>query len=99
MLGADSMQLVGILVGIAVFAAIGILSGLKIKTKADYYIAGQSFGVVSVASSTAGMFIGGGCVIGTAQLAFTDGFSGVAFTASLPSSVQLTSSSPVAFVV
>ena len=80
MLGADSMQLVGILVGIAVFAAIGILSGLKIKTKADYYIAGQSFGVVSVASSTAGMFIGGGCVIGTAQLAFTDGFSGVAFS-------------------
>ena len=36
MLGADSMQLVGILVGIAVFAAIGILSGLKIKAKADY---------------------------------------------------------------
>ncbi len=77
---ADTMQLVGMAFAIAVFAGIGIYTGKKIKTKSDYYVAGQSFGVAAVASSTSGMFIGGGCVIGTAQLAFTDGFSGLAFS-------------------
>ncbi len=76
----DSMQLAGILLTIAVFAAIGILSGKKIKTKSDYYVAGGRFGTISVAATTCGMYVGGGAVIGTAQLAFTNGFSGLYFS-------------------
>ncbi|MGE4354754.1 MAG: sodium:solute symporter [Oscillospiraceae bacterium] len=76
----DAQQLFGIVLTIAVFALIGVLSGKKVKTKSDYYVAGQRFGAISVAGTTAGMFVGGGSVIGTAQLAFTDGFSGLYFS-------------------
>ncbi|MGI6029447.1 MAG: sodium:solute symporter family protein [Candidatus Heteroscillospira sp.] len=76
----DTMQLIGIVVTILAFAAIGILSGKRIKTKSDYYVGGRSFGTVSVAATTCGMYVGGGAVIGTAQLAFTDGFSGLYFS-------------------
>ena len=79
-MNVDSTQLIGMVITIIIFAAIGIWSGKKIKTKADYYIAGQSFGAAAVAGSTAGMDVGGGAVIGTAQLAFTDGFSGFYFS-------------------
>lgn len=74
------MQIIGMIVTVLVFAGIGVYSGRKIKTKSDYYVAGQSFSATSVAGTTAGQYIGGGCVIGTAQLAFTDGFSGLYFT-------------------
>ena len=76
----DSQQLFGIVLTIAVFALIGVFSGKKVKTKADYYVAGQRFGTFSVAGTTAGIFIGGGTIIGTTQLAFTDGFSGIYFS-------------------
>lgn len=76
----DSMQLTGIAITIAVFAAIGILSGKRIKTKSDYYVGGRTFGTSSIAATTCGMYVGGGAVIGTAQLAFTNGFSGLYFS-------------------
>ena len=76
----DLMQISGIVLTVAVFAAMGILSGKRIKTKSDYYVGGRTFGTTSVAATTCGMYVGGGAVIGTAQLAFTNGFSGLYFS-------------------
>lgn len=74
------MQVIGIIATIAVFCAIGVLSGRRVKTKADFYVAGQSFGYLSVAGTASGMYVGGSAIIGAAQLAFTDGFSAIYFS-------------------
>jgi len=79
MANVDTMQLFGMLFAIAVFSGIGIYSGKKVKTKNDYYVAGSSFGALSVAGTAAGLQVGSGTIIGTAQLAFTDGFSAIYF--------------------
>jgi SSS family solute:Na+ symporter len=79
-MGNDLWRAAGIALTVAVFSVIGLLSGRQVKTKADYYVAGRRFGTISVAATTAGMYIGGGALIGTAQLAFTNGFSGIYFS-------------------
>ncbi|MGI6029448.1 MAG: sodium:solute symporter family protein [Candidatus Heteroscillospira sp.] len=87
---ADTMQLIGMGVTLAVFVAIGLLSGKLVKTKEDFYVAGGSFGALSVAGAASGTYIGGGTVIGTAQLAFTDGFSAMYFAIGCCCSMLLT---------
>lgn len=76
----DTMQLVGIFLTIVMFSTIGLWSGKLIKTKSDYYVGGQRFGTLSIAGTAAGLYIGGGAVIGAAQLAFNHGFSGMYFS-------------------
>jgi len=79
-MGSDFWRAAGIIFAIAAFSAIGVLSGRHVKTKADYYVAGRRFGALPMTATTAGMYLGGGALIGTAQLAFTNGFSGVYFS-------------------
>jgi len=76
----DILQLVGMVITLVVFVTIGLLSGKLVKTKDDFYVAGSSFGALSVAGAASGTYIGGGTVIGTAQLGFSDGFSALNFT-------------------
>lgn len=76
----DILQLTGMLITLSLFVAIGLWSGKLVKTKDDFYVAGSSFGALSVAGAASGTYIGGGTVIGTAQLAFSDGFSAMYFT-------------------
>ena len=76
----DTMQLLGIALTIIMFSVIGLSSGKLIKTKSDYYVGGQRFGTLSIGGTSAGLYIGGGAVIGAAQLAFNHGFSGMYFS-------------------
>ena len=86
----DLMQLIGMLATLLAFVGIGFWSGKLVKTKDDFYVAGSSFGAFSVAGAASGTYIGGGTVIGTAQLAFTDGFSAMYFAIGCCSSMILT---------
>ena len=86
----DSMQLIGMLLTLLAFVGIGFWSGKLVKTKDDFYVAGSSFGAFSVAGAASGTYIGGGTVIGTAQLAFSDGFSALNFTIGCCASMLLT---------
>ena len=86
----DMMQLIGMIITLLVFVAIGLWSGKLVKTKEDFYVAGSQFGAFSVAGAASGTYIGGGTVIGTAQLAFSDGFSALNFTIGCCASMLLT---------
>ncbi|QAT48371.1 sodium:solute symporter family protein [Caproiciproducens sp. NJN-50] len=60
--------------------AVGVYSGRKVKSAADFATGGCSAGTGIVAGSLVGTLVGGASTIGTAQLAFTYGFSAWWFT-------------------
>lgn len=90
MINANTLQILGMICGLTVFILIGILSGKRIKTKDDYYVAGETFTAVPLAGSISGLYIGGGFIIGAAQLAFTDGFSGLHFSCGCATAIAAT---------
>lgn len=56
---------------------IGIISSFKIKTPADYYIAGKRAGVFQVSGSLLATILGGSAVLGTIELSQTTGWAAV----------------------
>ncbi len=61
-------------------AFISILASLRIKTASDFCVGGRKLGSVLVSSSMVGAFIGGTSTVGTAQVAYLYGISGIWFT-------------------
>lgn len=61
-------------------SSIGLYSGRQVKTAKDFSNGGRKTGVGIVAGSIIGTLVGGASTIGTAQLAFTYGFSAWWFT-------------------
>ncbi len=73
-------HLTSLLVTIIVVIGSGIYSARSVKSAEGYSLGGRSAGVTLVAGSIAGTAIGGGATVGTAQLAYSMGFSAWWFT-------------------
>jgi SSS family solute:Na+ symporter len=70
----------GALSVLLVIAGLGLYSGMRVKSAGDFSIGGRNAGAGIVAGTIIGTFVGGSSTIGTAQLAFTYGFSAWWFT-------------------
>ncbi len=73
-------HMIGALVIIALVIAVGIYAGKKVKSASDFSSAGRKASVVMVMGALIGTLVGGASTIGTAQLAFSYGFSAWWFT-------------------
>ena len=73
-------HLVGAAAIFLLITAVGLLSGKKVKNASDFSSGGSGSGALIVVGMLVGTLVGGASTIGTAQLAFTNGFSGVWFT-------------------
>lgn len=62
------------------FCLIAILSAGRVKTASDYSLAGGRAGVLSVGGILLGIVVAGGSTIGTVQMAYQLGVSGLWFT-------------------
>jgi SSS family solute:Na+ symporter len=65
---------------ILLITGVGIYSGRRVNSSGDFSTGGRKAGVGIVAGSIIGTLVGGSSTIGTAQLAFTYGFSAWWFT-------------------
>lgn len=74
------MHVVGILAVIALMVGIGVGSGRRVKSAADFEKGGNSMSGALVGGSIVGTLVGGSATIGTAQLAFSYGLSAWWFT-------------------
>lgn len=73
-------QLIGLLGTLAVIIGLSIWSGRQVKSAADFASGGGKSGAFIVAGTIMGTLVGGSSTIGTAQLAYTYGFSAWWFT-------------------
>ncbi|MGI6090299.1 MAG: sodium:solute symporter family protein [Saccharofermentanales bacterium] len=62
------------------FVTIGIFSGSKVKTAEDFSIAKNKASTPMIIGSLVGTLVGGASTVGTAQMAFTFGYSAFWFT-------------------
>jgi SSS family solute:Na+ symporter len=71
---------IGAAMVLGIITAMGIYSGRRVKSASDFLSGGKKAGVGIVAGSILGTLVGGASTIGTAQLAFSYGFSAWWFT-------------------
>lgn len=74
------VHLYSLFITIIVVIGSGIYSARAVKTAEGYSLGGRSAGVTLIAGSIAGTVIGGGATVGTAQMAYSLGFSAWWFT-------------------
>lgn len=74
------MELVGVLVIVALTLGTGAIAGRKVKSSADYMVAGMRNGASTVAGVIIGALLGGSSTIGTAQAAYQYGMTAWWFT-------------------
>lgn len=75
----STMHLLGILLTIAITIGCSIYSARSVKSAAGFSLAGRSASAPRVAGSIAGVIIGGGATVGTAQMAFQVGLAAWAY--------------------
>lgn len=73
-------QLLGMVFVLLLIAGVGLYSGKKVKTAADFTTAGGKTGWLMVCGTIMGSLVGGHSTLGTAQLAFSYGISAWWFT-------------------
>jgi SSS family solute:Na+ symporter len=76
----QSLHYIGAALVLAIITLIGYLSGRKVKSAEDFSVGGRSAGAGVVVGSIIGTLVGGASTIGTAELAFSYGFSAWWFT-------------------
>ena len=64
----------------AFYFILGILASQKIKTSADYFLAGRNLGLVPVTFTLIATQLGGGMLLGTSQEAYQIGIWGILYT-------------------
>ena len=74
------MRSIGTITVLLLIAAVGVLSGHRVKNKTDFESGGQSAGVGIVSGIMMGTLIGGASTIGTAQLAYHYGIAACWYT-------------------
>ena len=79
-MGLSPTHFVGAIITIIVIIGIGIYSGKRIKSAADFSTGGKQAGSLLVLGVITGTLVGGSSTIGTAQLAFSFGLSAWWFT-------------------
>lgn len=75
----SSMHLAGILITILLTIGLSIYSARGVKSAAGFSLAGRAAKAPMVAGSIAGVIIGGGATVGTAQMAFQVGLAAWAY--------------------
>lgn len=86
------MALIDILIMIVYFVAlivVGIIGVRKAKTSEVYMLAGRNLGVFMLFGCLTAVFLGGSSTIGTAQLGYENGLSGVWFVFSMGLGISL----------
>lgn len=73
-------HLCSIFVTLLIMSAAGVYSARYVQSSRDFAVGSRSMGPALVASSVIAGFVGGTCIIGTAQMAFHYGVSGIWFT-------------------
>lgn len=73
-------HLISLIITLLIVSAVGLNAARKVKTADDFTVGGHSSGMTLVAGTIIGTIIGGASTIGTAQLAFSIGFSAWWFT-------------------
>ncbi len=73
-------HLIGLVGTLLVITGIGVWSGRRVSSAEDFSTGGSQAGTAIVIGSLMGTLVGGASTIGTAQLAFTNGFSALWFT-------------------
>jgi len=76
----SGMHILGIALTLVLIALVGAYSGKKVKNAADFETGGGKAGSLIVAGTIIGTLVGGQATVGTAQLAFSFGFSAWWFT-------------------
>jgi len=74
------MYYVGAILVLVLITGVGLYSGRRVKSAGDFASGGRKAGIGIVAGTIIGTLVGGASTIGTAQLAFTYGFSAWWFT-------------------
>ena len=74
------LHYIGAILVLILITGVGIYSGKRVSSAGDFATGGRKAGVGIVAGSIIGTLVGGSSTIGTAQLAFTYGFSAWWFT-------------------
>ena len=72
--------LAGIILVVGLILIVGLLSGRKVKDSSDFLSGGGKAGTFLVAGAIMGSLVGSQATMGTAQLSFQFGFSGLWFT-------------------
>lgn len=75
-----TLHYAGAVLVLLLVTALGVYSGLRVKSSQDFASAGRKAGSGIVAGSIIGTLVGGASTVGTAQLAFVSGFSAWWFT-------------------
>ncbi|ACB85729.1 sodium:solute symporter family protein [Natranaerobius thermophilus] len=73
-------HIVSILFTLILVTAVGIYSASRVNSASDFSVGGRSISASLIIGTIVGTLVGGAATIGTAQLAFTDGFSAWWFT-------------------
>ena len=79
MMEITAMHLIGIIGTILASTSFAIYSARNVKSADGFSLAGRAASAPMVAGSIAGVIIGGGATVGTAQLAFQVGLAGWAY--------------------
>lgn len=78
-----------IIIYFAVLVVVGIIGTIKAKTSEMYILAGRNLGVFMLFGCLTAVFLGGSSTIGSAQLGYESGFSGVWFVFSMGLGIML----------
>jgi SSS family solute:Na+ symporter len=80
MLEITIVHIVGILATLMLVTLVGLYSGKQIKTASDFMVGGRRANSPIIAGTIMGTLVGGASTVGTAQFAFSYGFSAWWFT-------------------
>lgn len=80
MVQLNSLHIIGIVVTLSIIVLMGINSGKKVKNASDFSTGGKSAGTLIVTGALISTLIGGASTIGTAELAYSYGFTAWWFT-------------------
>ncbi|RYG72015.1 sodium:solute symporter [Lentibacillus lipolyticus] len=84
-----SLDFIIIFIYFAVLVTVGIIGSMKAKTSELYILAGRNLGVFMLFGCLTAVFLGGSSTIGSAQLGYETGFSGVWFVFSMGLGISL----------
>ncbi|HLR69113.1 sodium:solute symporter [Virgibacillus alimentarius] len=84
-----SLDMMIIIIYFAVLVIVGIIGTIKAKTSEVYILAGRNLGVFMLFGCLTAVFLGGSSTIGSAQLGYETGFSGVWFVFSMGLGITL----------
>lgn len=75
MYSLSTIHIIGIIITLIGFSALGIYSGRRIKSAADFAIGGRKASAIVVSGTIMGTLVGGSATVGTAELAFKYGLA------------------------